>query len=191
VPNIGVLSLQGDFFEHIKMLESIGASTVQIRTPEQLDTIDGLIIPGGESTTITQLIDLYDFRKIIQNKASEGLAVWGTCAGMIVIAKNLTDLRPKPLNLIDIEVSRNAFGRQKDSFETYLNITGIDQGPFRSVFIRAPLVTKTGKTVEVLATIKKLPVAVKEANILCTSFHPELTDDNRIHKFFANMCINQ
>ena len=185
---IGVLAIQGDFLEHRNMLDSIGIESVEVRLPEQLENIDGLIIPGGESTTIVQLIDIYEMRQPLVEKVRKGLAVWGTCAGMIVIAKHLKDKRPNPLGLMDIEVSRNAFGRQIDSFETNLDINGMDRPPMHAIFIRAPLVTEIGNGVEILAEVDQgKPVAVKQNRILATSFHPELTEDPRMHTMFANI----
>ena len=185
---IGVLAIQGDFLEHRKMLDSISIESREVRTPKELDDLDGLIIPGGESTTIVQLIDIYDMRNTLVEKVHQGLPIWGTCAGMIVLAKSLKDTRPEPLGLMDIEVSRNAFGRQIDSFETDLNISGIDGPPMHAIFIRAPLITKVGKEVEILAEVSEgKPVAVRQGKILATSFHPELTGDSRMHSMFANI----
>ena len=185
---IGVLAIQGDFLEHRKMLDSISIESREVRTPKELDDLDGLIIPGGESTTIVQLIDIYDMRNTLVEKVHQGLPIWGTCAGMIVLAKSLKDTRPEPLGLMDIEVSRNAFGRQIDSFETDLNISGIDGPPMHAIFIRAPLITKVGKEVEILAEGSDgTPVAVRQGKILATSFHPELTGDSRMHSMFANI----
>ncbi len=185
---IGVLAIQGDFLEHRKMLDSISIESREVRTPKELDDLDGLIIPGGESTTIVQLIDIYDMRNTLVEKVHQGLPIWGTCAGMIVLAKSLKDTRPEPLGLMDIEVSRNAFGRQIDSFETDLNISGIDGPPMHAIFIRAPLITKVGKEVEILAEVSEgKPVAVRQGKILATSFHPELTEDSRMHSMFANI----
>ena len=185
---IGVLAIQGDFLEHRKMLDSISIESREVRTPKELDDLDGLIIPGGESTTIVQLIDIYDMRNTLVEKVHQGLPIWGTCAGMIVLAKSLKDTRPEPLGLMDIEVSRNAFGRQIDSFETDLIISGIDGPPMHAIFIRAPLITKVGKEVEILAEVSEgKPVAVRQGKILATSFHPELTEDSRMHSMFANI----
>lgn len=170
------------------MLDSIGVESREVRLPEELENLDGLIIPGGESTTIVQLIDIYGLRAPLVEKANKGLAVWGTCAGMIVIAKNLNDKRPNPLGLMDIEVSRNAFGRQIDSFETDLDINGINGPPMHAIFIRAPLVTQIGSGVEILAEVGEgKPVAVKQNRVLATSFHPELTADARMHSMFVNI----
>ena len=188
MPTIGVLAIQGDFQEHISMLNKIGASTKEVRLAHELENLDGLIIPGGESTTIIQLIDIYELRNPIVNKVNSGMAIWGTCAGMISIAKNLTDKRPDPLQLMDIEVTRNAFGRQIDSFETYLEIKNIDGPPVKGIFIRAPLVTSIGKEVEVLSKIDSgNPVMVLQNKMLATAFHPELTEDTRIHEFFKKL----
>lgn len=185
---IGVLAIQGDFLEHRQMLERLGMEAPEIRLPRQLDDVDGLIIPGGESTTIAQLMDIYGFRDVLTQKVKNGMPVWGTCAGMIVIAEKLTDHRPEPLHLMNIEVSRNAFGRQVDSFEADLDIKSIEGPPFRCVFIRAPVVNSVGKGVKVLAQLEDgRPVAVRQGHMLGTSFHPELTDDTRVHELFVRM----
>ena len=185
---LGVLAIQGDFLEHIQTLERLGVPSREIRMPGQLDEVDGLIIPGGESTTIVQLIDIYGFRTKLAEKVESGLPVWGTCAGMIVIADELTNHRPEPLRLMDINVSRNAFGRQVDSFEIDLQIGGIEGPPFRCVFIRAPVVNSVGADVRVLARLPDdRPIAVRQGNLLGTSFHPELTDDTRVHELFVKI----
>ena len=187
--HVGVLALQGDYAEHIAMLELNDATVSEIRMPKQLDDVDGLIIPGGESTTIVQLIDIYGFRDKLVSMANSGFPIWGTCAGMIVMADELADDRPDPLKLMRIKVSRNAFGRQIDSFEEDLIFKGID-GNFPAVFIRAPIVIETSPEVEILCLVKQkteMPVAVKQDNLLATSFHPELTNDSRIHKYFLSM----
>ncbi len=141
---IGVLAIQGDFLEHKQMLARLGVEATEIRLPNQLDGVDGLIIPGGESTTIVQLIDIYHFRETLKDKAKSGMPVWGTCAGMIVISDKLTDRRPEPLHIMDIEVSRNAFGRQVDSFEADIEFKEIEGPPYHCIFIRAPVVNKMG-----------------------------------------------
>ena len=188
MPTIGVLAVQGDFLEHRQALGRIGIDAPEIRLPHQLDDIDGLIIPGGESTTIVQLIDIYGFRDALRQRAQSGMAIWGTCAGMIVIADRLTDKRPEPLRLMDIEVSRNAFGRQVDSFEADIEFEDIEGAPFHCVFIRAPVVNRVGESVKVLAALEDgRPVAVRQGNMLATAFHPELTGDSRIHALFARM----
>ena len=188
MPNVGILAIQGDVIEHRHALERIGAETTEIRLPDQLDGVDGLIIPGGESTTIVQLIDIYALRDVIRDKVKSGLPTWGTCAGMIVLADRLTDRRPDPLRLMNIDVSRNAFGRQVDSFEQDLYIDGVDGPPFRAVFIRAPVVNSIGAGTEILARLDDgRPVAVRQGRLLATSFHPELTDDSRVHQLFVRM----
>ena len=188
MPKIGVLAIQGDFREHGLMLDSIGQNWDEIRLPDQLNDLDGLIIPGGESTTIVQLIDTYNLRMPIQRLASNGLAIWGTCAGMIVVAKTLSDKKPVPLGLMDIAVSRNAFGRQIDSFETTVSVTGIKGEPIHAVFIRAPQILNMGPNVDILSTLENgNPVTVRENKILATSFHPELTEDTRMHELFVSI----
>jgi 5'-phosphate synthase pdxT subunit len=186
-PTIGVLALQGDFAEHVAMLASLGVATVEVRLPAHLAAIDALIIPGGESTTILRLLDIYDLREPIRRLGAQGLPIWGTCAGAIVLAKHATDLDRPNLALMDIDVRRNAFGRQVDSFEADLDVAGMD-APFHAVFIRAPLIERTGPGVELLA---KLPdgtvVAAREGRLLATSFHPELTGDARFHRLFADL----
>ncbi len=185
---IGVLAIQGDFIEHRQALDRVGVESAEVRLPAQLDGVDGLIIPGGESTTIVQLIDIYGFRPHLQGAAGDGMPIWGTCAGMIVMARRLTDRRPEPLGLMDIVVSRNAFGRQVDSFEADLGVAGLDDEPFRAVFIRAPVVDEVGPGVEVLSELGDgRPVAVREGGLLATAFHPELTADSRMHRLFADM----
>jgi 5'-phosphate synthase pdxT subunit len=185
---IGVLALQGDFFEHIQMLRKLSVDAVEVRKASQLVDLDGLIIPGGESTTIRKLIDLFGLVPELRSLVDRGVALWGTCAGMIVIARELTDPYPEPLGLMDISVSRNWFGRQLDSFEDEFEFNGIEGGPFLAVFIRAPVVENVGEGVEVIASLADgKPVAVKSGNILATAFHPELTNDTRIHEFFVSM----
>ena len=186
---IGILAIQGDYLEHRKVLDKLGASVNEVRLPHQLEKVDGLIIPGGESTTIIQLIDIYEMRsKLSQRVLDDGMPTWGTCAGMIAMADKLRDRRPEPLHLMDIDVSRNAYGRQVDSFESDLEITGIEGPPFRGVFIRAPIVDRVGEEVIVLATLADgRPVAVMQRNMLATAFHPELTEDTRVHELFLEM----
>ena len=185
---VGVLAVQGDFTEHSHALERVGIEAVEIRLPEQLSDVDGLIIPGGESTTIVQLIDIYKFRDSLKVKSDDGFPIWGTCAGMIVMASELIDKRPEPLKLMDIVVNRNAFGRQVDSFEADIKVDGMANGPFRAVFIRAPIVVKVGVNVEIISKIDNgNVVAVRQGNLLATAFHPELTDDSRMHSLFAKM----
>ncbi len=185
---IGVLALQGDFSEHIQMFRQLGIGAVEVRKPSQIDDLDGLIIPGGESTTIRKLIDLFGFVPVLQVFVERGGALWGTCAGMIVIARELTDPYPEPLGLVDICVSRNWFGRQVDSFEDEFEFRGIEGGPFLAVFIRAPVVETVGEGVEVIAQLTDgKAVAVRSGNVLATAFHPELTKDTRVHEYFVAM----
>ena len=192
-PRIGVLALQGDFAEHIYMLDMIGIGSIEVRKVQQLSEIDGLIIPGGESTTIIKLLHMFDFVDDLRSHVESGMALWGTCAGMIVIARELADPYPTPLNLIDIGVARNYFGRQIDSFESELNIKGVEGDPMRAVFIRAPIVQNTGDDIETLATVPAnvnhpaQAVAVKCGRVLATSFHPELTQDTRLHTLFVQL----
>ena len=186
---IGVLSIQGDFAEHRLALERLGVEVREIRLPSQLDSVDGLIIPGGESTTIVRLIDIYEMREKLRDLIlNELMPAWGTCAGMIVMAGELSDRRPEPLGMMDTRVSRNAFGRQVDSFETDLEVKGMEGPPFRAVFIRAPVFESVGDSAETLASLDDgRPVAVRQGHMLATSFHPELTEDDRMHRLFADM----
>ena len=185
---VGVLAIQGDFLEHRQMIEGLGVDAPEVRLGKDLAGLDGLVIPGGESTTIVQLLDIFDMRNTVVGLVRDGMPVWGTCAGMIVLADRLTDHRPEPLHLMDIEVSRNAFGSQVDSFEAEIEVEGIDGTPFRGVFIRAPVVNTVGQGVKVLARLSDgRPVAVREADMLATAFHPELTGDSRVHELFLNI----
>jgi pyridoxal 5'-phosphate synthase pdxT subunit len=172
-PKIGVLALQGNFREHAAMLRRLGAEVTEIRKPEQLEGLDGLVIPGGESTTFMRLMRLYGLDGAIE---SFGGPVFGTCAGMIVLDRN-------HLGAIDLEVDRNAFGRQVASFESDLELAG-ESRPLRGVFIRAPRVREVGEEVEVLAELGGEPVLVRDGRFLAASFHPELTDDTRVHELF-------
>ncbi len=185
---IGVLAIQGDFLEHRLMIEGLGADAPEVRLGKDLDGLDGLVIPGGESTTIVQLLDIFEMRDTVVGLVRDGMPVWGTCAGMIVLADRLTDHRPEPLHLMDIEVSRNAFGSQVHSFEADLELDGVTGAPFRGVFIRAPVVNAVGEGVEVIARLDDgRPVAVRESHMLATAFHPELTGDSRVHELFLNI----
>ena len=186
--NIGVLAVQGDFAEHIAILRRIGADTREVRLPEQLEALDGLIIPGGESTTLSRLMSIYHLREPVAEMAAEGRPVWGTCAGMIMLANEITEQDPVPLGLMDIGVRRNAFGRQVDSFEQPLQISPLDHEPYNCIFIRAPVVIRVGSKVDVLASLDDgRPVAVRQDNLLATSFHPELTRDTRVHQYFVGL----
>jgi 5'-phosphate synthase pdxT subunit len=187
VVTIGVLALQGDFAEHEAILKRLGAEVREVRLPADLEGLDGLIIPGGESTTITRLMAMYGLLEPLRAFAARK-PMWGTCAGMIVMAKEATDLDREGLEVMDIAVERNAFGRQVDSFETDLAIAGIEGAPVRAIFIRAPSILSTGPTVEVLAQLEDgRVVAAKEGHLIVTSFHPELTNDSRLHGYFVKM----
>lgn len=183
---VGVLALQGAVAEHIRSIESAGAEGVAVKQPEQLQDIDGLIIPGGESTTIGKLMRKYGFIETVQQFSSQGKPLFGTCAGLIVMAKKIEGGEESHLGLMDISVSRNAFGRQRESFETDLDVKGL-QEPLRAVFIRAPLITEVGEGVEVLSTYNDEIVTARQGHLLVSSFHPELTDDVSLHKYFAEM----
>lgn len=183
---IGVLALQGAVAEHVRCIEACGAEGVPIKRTHQLDEIDGLIIPGGESTTIGKLMREYGFIDAIREFSAARKPIFGTCAGLIVIAERITGQDWAHLELMDITVSRNAFGRQRESFETDLEVKGIE-GKVRAVFIRAPLITEAGPDVDVLSTYNGQIVAARQGHLLATSFHPELTDDVRIHGYFLDM----
>ncbi len=187
---IGVLALQGAFVEHEAMLRRIGAQTWQVRLPRDLEGLDGLILPGGESTSIGFLAERRGLLEPLQEFARSGRPVWGTCAGMILLAKEIVDGVPgQPiLGLMDITVRRNAFGRQVNSFETDLEVPVLGDPPFPAVFIRAPVIERVGPEVEVLARLEDgAPVAVRQGNLLATAFHPELTADPRFHRYFLAM----
>ncbi len=185
---IGVLALQGDFAEHIAILEELGVETQEVRLPHQLKGLDGLIMPGGESTTLSRLMTIYELREPVQAMAARGEAIWGTCAGMVMMASEITEQDPVPLKIMDIGVLRNAFGRQVDSFEQDLSVAGLDDPPYHAVFIRAPVITRVGDQVQVLANLPDgRPVAVQQGQLLATSFHPELTSDTRLHRRFLEL----
>ncbi len=184
--NIGVLALQGAVAEHIRSIELAGGQGVAVKRVDQLAEIDGLIIPGGESTTIGKLMRKYDFIEAIRDYAAQGKPVFGTCAGMIVLAERLDGGEEPHLRLMDMTVARNAFGRQRESFETDLDVKGIDT-PLRAVFIRAPLIKEIGEKVEVLSEYQGEIVTARQGNLLASSYHPELTDDYRLHELFIRM----
>ena len=185
---IGVLAAQGAFAEHIAVLRQLNAEAIPVRLPHQLAGLDGLIIPGGESTTISKLLSDYSLTDEIKDLASSGMPIFGTCAGLILMAKEISDAHAEPLKLMDIEVKRNAFGRQKESFETELSIPAIGDKPFHAVFIRAPLIEAVNGNVEILAKLDSGNiVAVRQDNLLAASFHPELTDDPRFHQYFIDI----
>jgi 5'-phosphate synthase pdxT subunit len=188
-PRIGVLALQGDVREHARMLRDVGAIPSEVRRPAELDTVDGIVIPGGESTTIGKLAAAFGVLEPLQKAVAEGMPAYGSCAGMILLATEVLDGRPDQqlVGGLDITVRRNAFGRQVDSFEADLDVAEMPGGPLHAVFIRAPWVERTGPRVEVLARAAGRIVAVRQGALLATSFHPELTDDLRVHGLFADM----
>jgi 5'-phosphate synthase pdxT subunit len=208
VPVIGVLALQGDVREHLAALEASGARGVPVRRPTELDAVDGLVLPGGESTTMSRLLETFELLEPVRTRIAAGMPTYGSCAGMILLAREVLDGRPDQQQLggLDVVVRRNAFGRQVDSFETDLDVTGLAGGPVHAVFIRAPWVEATGPGVEVLASVPSRAgatvgateggtaliaanhaVAVRQGAVLATSFHPELTGDARVHGLFCAM----
>ncbi len=185
---VGVLALQGDFREHREMLEAMGHSVIEVRKVEQLAGLDALIIPGGESTTIARLILSNGFQQPLRDFCTSGRAVWGTCAGAILLAKTVDRLDRPGIEMMDISVRRNAFGRQLDSFEADLDVKGVEGAPFHAVFIRAPLFDEVRWPAEAVCALEDgTIVAAREGNLFATSFHPELTGDNRLHKLFLTM----
>ena len=185
---VGVLAIQGDFAEHIAVLGKLGVKAREVRLPEHLDSVDGLIIPGGESTTLSRLMTIYNLREPVERMAAEGRAVWGTCAGLIMLSREITEQDPTPLGIMDIGVQRNAFGRQVDSFEQTLDVSALGPDPFHAIFIRAPVIIRVGEGVEVLSALDAdRPVAVRQGNLMATAFHPELTDDYRFHSYFLEL----
>jgi len=185
---IGVLALQGAFREHLQTLASIGVEGVPVRLPSDLDGVSGLIIPGGESTTMRQLIDRWQMREPILRLAEDGAPLFGTCAGMIVLAREIAGGEPPILPLLDVTVERNAFGRQLDSFESDLNVPVLGDQPVHGVFIRAPVIARTGPDVDVLARLDDdRVVAVRQRNVIATAFHPELARETRFHRLVATM----
>jgi 5'-phosphate synthase pdxT subunit len=184
---IGVLALQGSFSEHAESLRRLGVESELVTLPNQLENVHGLIIPGGESTTIVKLMSWYGFTDKLRAMVLSGFPIYGTCAGMILLAKD-TGGQVRPLiGVMNITVRRNAFGRQLDSFEDYLSVPVLGSTPFRGIFIRAPLIEKTGKGVKLLAKLKNgEKIAAEDKNILVSAFHPELTDDLRMHAYFLD-----
>jgi len=198
-PRVGVLALQGDVREHVAALSAAGAEPVEVRRPGELDGVDGLVVPGGESTTMGRLLAVFDVLEPLRERVAAGLATYGSCAGMILLAREVLDGRPgQPLvGGLDVVVRRNAFGRQVDSFESDLDVTGID-GPVHGVFIRAPWVESVGAAVQVLGRVPHdagsgaaggRVVAVRQGHLLATSFHPELSGDARVHRLFVEMVL--
>jgi len=183
---VGVLALQGDVIEHRKILRGLGVEDVEVRVPADLEGLDGLILPGGESTTIGKLMVVYGLDRAIPERVQRGMAVYGTCAGMILMARRADNGEPPLLRLMDIAVLRNAYGRQVDSFEADLEIPVLGPAPLRGVFIRAPVIDRVGPGVEVLASHQGRPVLARERRLLVSSFHPELAPDDRVHRYFLD-----
>lgn len=184
---IGVLALQGAFREHCNMLQRCGATACEVRTPADLDGIDGLVLPGGESTAIGKLMVEWGLLEAIRERAAAGMAIYGTCAGMILLATDIADSNQPRLGLLNATVRRNAFGRQRESFEADLHVPQIATEPIRAVFIRAPYIEAVNEGVETLATVGEKIVIARQGKLLVTSFHPELTADERIHRYFLRM----
>lgn len=185
--NIGVLAIQGDVVEHEKILAGLGVEVSEVRTTADLERVDALIIPGGESTTIGKLMVTYGLDQAIPARARKGMPVYGTCAGMILLAREARGGEPPLLRLMDIAVTRNAYGRQVDSFEADIDVPALGAPPVHAVFIRAPVIDETGKDVDVLASLNGHPVLARQGNLLVSSFHPELAPDNRVHRYFLKM----
>ena len=183
---VGVLSLQGAIEEHLKMIKRCGFEGIKVKTVGDLENVDRLIIPGGESTAIGKLAKIYGLDREIVKKGREGMPIFGTCAGMILLANKVVGNEQIRFNLIDIVVERNAFGRQVDSFEVELKIKDFNGKPFKAVFIRAPYIKEAGKEVKILAEFRGKIVMAQQKNILVSSFHPELTEDLRVHKYFLS-----
>ena len=188
-PIIGVLALQGDVREHLAALSELGATARPVRRPSEIAGLDGIVIPGGESTTMAKLLDVFEVREPLTAALRAGLPAFGSCAGMIMLAEHILDgrLDQVPLKALPIIVRRNAFGRQVDSFETDLEVAGIAGGPVRAVFIRAPWVEWVAADVEVLARVGGHPVAVRRGPVLATSFHPEVAGETRVHQLFLDL----
>ncbi|SCY50764.1 pyridoxal 5'-phosphate synthase glutaminase subunit PdxT [Alkaliphilus peptidifermentans] len=184
---VGVLGMQGAFVEHVNALEKLKVQAEIVKHEKELDEIHGLIIPGGESTSIGKLLDASNLKEKLKSKIIEGLPVWGTCAGMIVIARKIKNTNKTYIPLMDIEVIRNGYGRQLASFITNETMKGIENGGFPMVFIRAPYIDGVGKNVNILAKVDGRIVAAREKNMMVTSFHPELSEDLRIHKYFLRI----
>jgi pyridoxal 5'-phosphate synthase pdxT subunit len=187
-PRIGVLAVQGAVREHVEAIREIGAEPVEVRLPRDLVDLDALVLPGGESTTMRRLIDAYGLREPIAAMARNGMPMLGTCAGMILLAERVADGDEPMFGLLDLEVRRNGYGRQLDSFEADLDLPSLGDAPLHGVFIRAPLVTGVGPRAEVLARDPEgRPVAVRQGRVLATAFHPELTGDRRIHRLLVDL----
>jgi 5'-phosphate synthase pdxT subunit len=185
---VGVLALQGDVREHMRALEAVGVAPVAVKRLDELNSVDALIIPGGESTTIGKLLDRFELLEPLNRRVAEGMAAYGTCAGLILMANGVVGKEDAPhrVGALDVDVRRNAYGRQVESFEADLDLAGGD-GPFRAVFIRAPIIERIGDGVSVIASFDGHPVLVKQGRLLASSFHPEMTGDRRIHQMFVDM----
>jgi 5'-phosphate synthase pdxT subunit len=188
---IGVLALQGDVDEHIAALGRAGAQALAVKTPGDLARVDALVIPGGESTTVMKLLDRFGLERPIVERTKAGMPLWGTCMGMIVVAHDIAGIEQPTLDLIDITVRRNAFGRQNESVEMPLRIAALGAPAFPAIFIRAPWIERCGPGVQTLAERNGMGVMVREGNVLATSFHPELTGDERVHRYFLEMINHQ
>jgi len=190
---IGVLALQGAVSEHLEMLRRLGCEALPVRDTETLSSVSGLILPGGESTTVGILLNRWELLDALRARAQEGLPLFGTCTGMIILAREILDgLSSQPvLGLMDVSVRRNAFGRQRESFEAPIRMDALGKAPFPGVFIRAPYIEKAGKKVEILAAYEEKIVAAREKNFLVSAFHPELTTDCRLHEYFISMCAQE
>jgi pyridoxal 5'-phosphate synthase pdxT subunit len=188
-PVIGVLALQGDVREHLTALAGAGATPLPVRRPEELERVDGLVLPGGESTTMSKLAQTFGLLEPLRARVRGGMPAYGSCAGMIMLANKILDPRSgqETVGGIDMIVRRNAFGRQNESFEAALEVEGVEGGPVEGVFIRAPWVESTGAEVRTLASYEGHAVAVRQGNLLATSFHPELTGDHRVHEAFTDL----
>jgi pyridoxal 5'-phosphate synthase pdxT subunit len=184
---VGVLALQGDVVEHLAAMRRAGAEAVEVKTSRDLTNVDALIVPGGESTTVMKLLERFSLDRPIVARVRAGMPLWGTCMGMIVAARSVADVEQPTLNLIDITVRRNAFGRQNESAEIDLPIDALGDVPFPAIFIRAPWIERCGPGVELLARRNGHGVMVRQGNVLATSFHPELTSDPRVHRYFLDM----
>jgi pyridoxal 5'-phosphate synthase pdxT subunit len=190
-PIIGVLALQGDVIEHVAALERTGTNAIAVKSPADLARVGALVIPGGESTTVMKLLSRFGLTEPIVERVKAGMPLWGTCMGMIVAARDVADLNQPTLNLIDITVRRNAFGRQNESAEVSLLIAALGSTAFPAIFIRAPWIERHGPTVELLAERDGHGVMARQGNVLATSFHPELTRDQRVHRYFLDMVREQ
>ena len=190
-PAVGVLALQGAFARHVEALQRCGAEAFEVRTTEQLDRCQALVLPGGESTTMVKLLTTFDLVEPLRTLLDEGLPTFGTCAGMILLARSVSDGRPDQISFdaIDLDVRRNGYGRQVDSFEADLAIEALGPEPLRAVFIRAPVVERIGPEVEVLASHDGVPVLCRQGPVMVSSFHPELTDDDRLHRSFLDQMV--